>query len=154
MLRFRPYTIDDYPDVMSLELRALDTKENFLTTHSIDQQVIHDSLYATDVEGGEVYVIEQDREIKGICGIINQDTDGIVWMLTSKEFPEDAIKFYRESKRLIERWSKEYLLMFNYILTERTEDFRFLEMLGFHIDTFKTLQIEDAEVYRFYMQGR
>jgi hypothetical protein len=44
--------------------------------------------------------------------------------------------------------------MFNYILTERTEDFRFLEMLGFHIDTSKTLQIEDAEVYRFYMQGR
>jgi hypothetical protein len=30
----------------------------------------------------------------------------------------------------------------------------FLEMLGFHIDTSKTLQIEDAEVYRFYMQGR
>lgn len=154
MLKFRPYTLKDYGEVMQLRLRSKDSKENFMTTKLPDSIVLFDTLVATSEYGGEVYVVEYNGSIEGVCGIINQDGDGIVWMLTSGEFPDEVIKFYRESKKLINKWSKEYLLMYNYILAERTEDFRFLEMLGFHVDTFKKIQLGDAEVYRFYMQGR
>lgn len=143
-MEFRKMAYLDTNKVRQMELRPKDKNEIFALAGKGQYEVISNSVAISD----EVYVIEEDQEgITGVLGVAElSDGEGMVWMLTEKDYSESPVKFVRNTKKLIDRWSDEYRGIGNYIPKERAEDdFKFLEILGFDVNFNNTYYFYDEK---------
>lgn len=151
ILEFKKYKEDKHLEaVKNLKLRSIDSLENYWSTGiQNDPAILDESIKVSD----EVYVITLDGEVEGVCGVASGEKalDGMVWMLTAREFPEYTLKFFRESERIVKRWFKKYESLFNFVSVRRSEDYRYLELLGFTIekDVVVTNEETDEDFYLF-----
>lgn len=153
ILKFIKYNEEKHLEaVKNLELRSIDSLENYWSTGIQDDLIVLDqSIKVSD----EIYVITLDGEVEGVCGVASGEKalDGMVWMLTAREFPEYTLKFFRETEKLVQRWFETYESLFNFISVRRPEDYKFLEMLGFVIE--KEVVVTNEETGEdFYLFSR
>ncbi len=81
----------------------------------------------------KAYVIDLDGTIEGVFGINDYDPGvGIPWLLVSdRVLQEHPRTFARYSRRILNRLSKPYHLLFNYVFKENEAAVQWLRFLGF-----------------------
>lgn len=150
-INLRPLEATDYLKITDLDLREVDKGEIKASTGRPPSIVLEESLMISE----DVHIIENpdNGEILGVFGVAEVDEkSGAVWMLTEGEYGNHSIKIFRYVKKCIEKWEEDYDILFNFIDARRSGDFKFLETLGFTVDTEHEyyFRSDDYPFYRFW----
>lgn len=83
-------------------------------------------------------VIPQELPAACVGGSLNKDRSieyaGAVWLLATKEIIKNQVQFFRECRKELKRWDKEYKWLYNYVHNGNSQAIKWLKWLGFKFD--------------------
>lgn len=116
------------------------------------------AVISSAVTSAEVLVMTLAGKVICIGGVTPVEASigagAYVWQLGSDEIDANMVSFYRETKKLMQRWIGQYGLLQNWVYAENAVSIRYLRRLGY------TLSREPVPFgafglpfYHFYIRG-
>jgi len=126
-LSVRPSMIGDCV-YLAKHLREADSNE---VQASVGKSNLEALVYSWSVTE-KPYTIVNAETPAGVFGVVPVDTGvGAIWLLGTDALTQGRWTFLRESKKWLNKVSKDYDLLFNYVDERNTVHLKWIEWLGF-----------------------
>jgi hypothetical protein len=143
----RGATVQDCME-LSTRLRAEDVKE--VMASRPNQSIAVSLIECLNVSHKSFSVIEEGVGCIAVFGIRECHLGGIPWLLTSDELIEKSPRaFLRQSRDYFREFTDPYDLTFNYVSSTNKEAHRWLQWLGFTLDTTHSTEINGVTFHPF-----
>jgi hypothetical protein len=144
----RGATVQDCME-LSTRLRAEDVKE--VMASRPNQSIAVSLIECLNVSHKSFSVIEEGVGCIAVFGIRECHLGGIPWLLTSDELIEKSPRaFLRQSRDYFREFTEPYDLTFNHVSSTNKEAHRWLQWLGFTLDTTRGTTINGVTFHPFF----
>jgi len=114
---------------LSKSLKKEDVQEIFASSGNNPIQVL---LRAYLYSARYCYSVVLDNKVVGMFGITKlRDGVGIPWLLGSNVLTQFPLAFHKETKEYLDKFMKEFKVLFNYVDQRNTIAIKWLKILGF-----------------------
>lgn len=150
---YRPFEVQDYLEVISLDLRPEDREEIEAATGREWKRALEGSLSFSD----RTWVVIHKGKIEAVFGIrILSEDIAVPWFLATKKFSSFAFRFAKKSKEVIQMWKDMgFRSLMNIVYAKNLASINWLKWLGFTVtDEYIYLYDQVIPFRKFYMEWR
>lgn len=145
------HVLEHMDQIAGFEMRLKDAEEALAATgENSPERALAFSIQASD----RVWFIKDPGQpIAGIFGYAKAgDNAAVPWLLGAPHAPGvHPVKFAKVSKRIVDTWSQQFKLLFNFVIADYQESIRWLKFLGFTVsEEIETLQDPNKPFRRFW----
>lgn len=147
---YRPFVLDDLPEIINLRLRQADIDEIRASVGVSPAEALVSSLAWST----EAWVVIHEGKIEAVFGVSVVSDYAIPWFLATDKFKEFRFTFAKESKKVVKELLSTYKCLSNFVSSRHKESIRWLKWLGFTVDETAPVIFQDDNVpfYQFYMK--
>lgn len=146
-VRFKNADMDDVRALCLRGMRRADELEALRIGVSDPYQALLESM----LDSEEALAAYTDNGVACLVGVSKNSLlgdSGVIWLLGHTDLEKYAVRFLKESRRVLNTLLRNYRLLENYVDAENTLTLRWLEWLGFTID--RDTPIKTAMGFPFY----